>query len=252
MLASLFSRAVGLSLAFTFAANGCVQADVPSATVTERVNIVEHGKGTSAEQLPAVIGTVIPDGEYVVTGAKSRAELTLPSASITRLGANTIFNYSADSNTIDLEAGTILFCKPKSARQLNIKTAAVTAAIVGTTGFVNVHKDAKGHKIFIFGIVEGHATVVVQGQELQVGDGDCLWFSPGVRVKPFSYDLPRYAKSSPLLTAFRSPLPNQAEIDAAVKNKGTALPPDAGQIIYGGDIPALTPVAAAAALNTHD
>ena len=228
----------------------------PAATVTEKVNIVDHGTTTSAKS-PADVGTSIPDGEFLETGPKSRAELTLPSTSITRLGANTVFNYTAESNTVDLESGTILFCKPKQAEPLNIKTAAITAAIVGTTGFVNVHQDAKGHKIFIFGIVEGHATANVNGQNITVGDGDCIWFSPGAKPKPFAYDLPRYVKSSPLLTKFRKTLPNQPYIDAAIgkyndlKKRGFIQEPS-NQIIYGGDIPALSPSAIDSALNARD
>ncbi len=124
-----------------------------SAKVTEAVNVVEHGSNDSATT-PASVGTSIHDGEYLKTESKSRAEMLLPTASITRLGANTIFNYSIESNTVDLQAGTILFCKPKDARQLTIKTAAVTAGITGTTGFVSV-KGTGSKGTYTLGIIEG-------------------------------------------------------------------------------------------------
>ena len=62
---------------------------------------------------PAKVGTTLQDGEYLKTGAKSRAELDLANQSVTRVGANTIFNYTAGNNEVDLQAGTILFSKPK-------------------------------------------------------------------------------------------------------------------------------------------
>ncbi len=106
-----------------------------SATVTEAVNEVSHGSAQASATSPAKSGTRIQDGEYLKTGVKSRAELSLANQSITRLGANTIFNYSVANNEIDLQSGTILFSKPKDGKEMIIKTAAVTAAIVGTTGF---------------------------------------------------------------------------------------------------------------------
>src|SRR5476651_300398 len=60
---------------------------------------------------------------------------------ISRMGANTIFNYSAANNEIDLQAGTILFSKPKDGKQLNIKMASVTAAVVGSTVLAQVKID---------------------------------------------------------------------------------------------------------------
>src|SRR5471032_152683 len=129
-----------------------------AATVTEAVNQVTHGSLQMADTSRAKTGTRLQDGEYLKTGVKSRAELELANQSITRLGANTIFNYSVATNEIDLQAGTILFSKPKDASQMNIKTASVTAAVVGTTGFAQEHG-----KSCIFGLIEGHATLTIGG-----------------------------------------------------------------------------------------
>ena len=78
------------------------------AKVTEAVNVVEHGAQDSSTTSPAPVGTLIHDGEYLETGKSSRAEMLLPSSSITRLGSNTIFNYSVDSNTINCPARNVL------------------------------------------------------------------------------------------------------------------------------------------------
>ena len=140
-----------LASAMTMAIWSPVLAD-QSATVTLAFNTVDYGSKVDATN-PATKGTLIHNGEYLSTKSSSRAELQLPSGSITRLGANTSFNYLVDSNTVDLQEGTILFSKPKDgAPRLNIKTAAVTAGIVGTTGFVSVEG-----KTTVIGLIEGHA-----------------------------------------------------------------------------------------------
>lgn len=218
-------------------------ASAQAAHVTEAVNDVEHGKRSDAITAHADVGTAINDGEYLKTGVKSRAEMKMPSTSITRLGAETIFNYSADSNRVDLQEGTILFCKPKEARQLSIMTAAVTAGITGTTGFVSV--SGEGNKrTYIFGIIEGHATATVtsSGRQIHVGAGEILEFRPGRNPFTFSYDLPRFVKSSPLLHRFKSTLTNQPAIDKAVADydddlsRGFILAPS-NAIDYSGLVP---------------
>lgn len=182
-----------------------------SATVTEAVNQVAHGSMQSAKTFPAKVGTHLQDGEYLKTGVKSRAELELANQSITRLGANTIFNYSLTTNEIDLQAGTVLFSKPKDSQQMTIKTASVTAAIVGTTGFVQV----QGHS-FLFGLVEGHATLTIGGVDYPITAGEILKFNPGSPPQTTTFDVPLFLKTSPLITQFHHPLPGQPAIDQEV------------------------------------
>jgi len=242
-----------LAIAFVLGISPSLEADQP-AKVTEAVNVVEHGSKESATT-PATIGTPVHDGEYLKTGTKSRAEMLLPTASIARLGANTIFNYSVESNTVDLQAGTILFCKPKDARQLNIKTAAVTAGITGTTGFISI-QGSGSKKTCIFGIVEGHAIAHADDHPFLLGAGDILEFKMGTRPFVFAFDLPRFVKSSPLLTKYKGHLTNQSSIDAALAEyqddvrRGFIRPPSHA-IDYSGDIPILSTPAYDSALSNQ-
>ena len=82
-----------VALVLSVGVNRSLAAD-QAATVTEAYNQVNHGSSQSADGSPAKAGTRIHDGEYVKTGVSSRAELQLANQTITRLGANTIFNYS--------------------------------------------------------------------------------------------------------------------------------------------------------------
>jgi hypothetical protein len=181
------------------------------ATVTEAVNQVDHGMTQSSDTQPAKIGTMLGDGEYLKTGVKSRAELELANQSITRLGANTIFNYSAADNQIDLQAGTVLFSKPKDGQQMNIKTAAVTAAIVGTTGFMQRHG-----KSVLFGLIEGKGVLTIGDTTYVVHGGEILKFAPGQPPQIFAFNVPLFMSTSPLITRFHHHLPNQRFIDEEI------------------------------------
>lgn len=88
--------------------------------------------------IPAKVGDTIRGPSSVTTGAQSRAELRFGDNTLTRLGANSIFSLDESSRTVDLEKGTILLQVPKRIGGLptKIRTAAVTAAITGTTVMV--------------------------------------------------------------------------------------------------------------------
>lgn len=178
------------------------------AVVTEAVNQVTHGPSQSVDSAPAPTGTVLQDGEYLKTGGESLAEMKLPNQTVTRLGSNTIFNYSAASNQVDLQAGTVLFSKPKDGQQLNIKTEAVTAAILGTTGFLHVHHHGS-HTSYLFGLIEGKASLKVDGKVFVVHDGELLMFSPGAPPQIIAFNVPLMIKTSPLFTRFGHDLPNE-------------------------------------------
>jgi hypothetical protein len=213
-----------------------------AATVTEAVNQVTHGSSQTADTHPAKAGTRLQDGEYLKTGVKSRAELELANQSITRLGANTIFNYSVATNEIDLQAGTILFSKPKDGKEMTIKTASVTAAVVGTTGFAQVHSHA-----FLFGLVEGNASLTVGGVTYHITAGEILRFTPGGTPQIFFFNIPLFLKTSPLITKYHSRLVNQPYIDKEVAEyddfvaRGFIQPPMEPYFLtdFGGFVPTI-------------
>jgi len=95
IIKAMSKRAISYLFALIAAGASPLLAADSTATVTEAVNQVTHGSSQTADTAPAKPGTHLQDGEYLKTGVKSRAELLLPTQSVTRLGANTIFNYSA-------------------------------------------------------------------------------------------------------------------------------------------------------------
>jgi len=238
---------------------GTVLASADSAaTVTQVYNQVDHGKTQSTDTTPAKVGTVLGDGEYVKTGAQSRAELKLANSSITRLGANTIFNYSASSNQLDLQSGTMLFSKPKDGKPMTVKTAAVTAAIVGTTGFIQ-----KQGNSFMFGLIEGTATLTIGGVDYTITAGQILKFTPGSPPQILAFNVPLLLATSPLITKFPHDLPNEGAIKDEVADyndlvsRGFIQPPQQPYFIaevtgYVPTVPIPGTDSAGQALNLHN
>ncbi len=103
-----------------------------SAEVTAVVNDVKVVDPTKGER-PAGVKDVVRGDVGLKTGLKSRAELLFQDKTLTRLGANTLFSFNQGTRELELERGTMLLQVPKNVGGAKIRTAAVTAAITGTT-----------------------------------------------------------------------------------------------------------------------
>src|SRR4051812_39217124 len=129
-------------------------APLKQARVTQIINDVKLVPG-QAQERPAVVNDEIREGAAVRTGQESRTELTFADLTIARLGANTIFSFDQGSRTVDLGGGAILLRVPKNSGGATINTAAVSAAITGTTLMAEYHKDS----YFKFIMLEGTARI---------------------------------------------------------------------------------------------
>ena len=109
-----------------------VAGPLTSAEVTKiinRVTVIEPAKGDH----PAVLRDVIKDDLGLQTGVRSRSELLFQDNTLTRLGAETFFSFKTGTRDLTLEKGSMLLQVPKGLGGAKIHTAAVTAAITGTT-----------------------------------------------------------------------------------------------------------------------
>lgn len=107
-------------------------APLKSAKVTAAVNDVRVYRD-STTAATAAVGESISGSDDLHTGRRSRAELTFPDQSITRIGANSIFSFRSGSRDMEIKQGSFLLQVPKDAGGATIRTATVTAAITGTT-----------------------------------------------------------------------------------------------------------------------
>src|SRR5437016_4794375 len=153
-----------------------------SAEVTKiinRVGVIEPAKG----ERPAALRDVIKDDLGLQTGAKSRSELLFQDNTLTRVGAETFFSFKTGTRDMTLQRGTMLLQVPKGLGGAKIHTAAVTAAITGTTIMVE-YLPQQSLKVLV---LEGSLRLSITGRF-----GDSLLLQPGkmVIMKPDAKRIP--------------------------------------------------------------
>jgi hypothetical protein len=167
-----------------------------SATVTRVENHVSLGSHGGANERPAVVHDVVQAQTYLFTQDESRAELQFPDRSIVRVGQNTVFSFDANSRTLSLEKGALLFYVPPGSGGGNIKTPSLTAAITGT-----VAKVSRDMIAVLSGSINTPWGVVHAGQAIENVNG---------KIRIFTFD-PSQAMAGELI-AWGGPLPELPEI----------------------------------------
>jgi hypothetical protein len=206
---SVLLAGIGLLTAPVLRAAGTLQ----SAEVTRVYNKVELLAPDQAAK-PAQVGDGITGSTAVQTGNQARAELRFNDESIARLGANSVFSFDRGTRDLNLNEGVILLEVPKNAGGATINTAAVTAAITGTTVMIETHKAAKGGKgIVKFIVLEGTMRLSLNGhlgESILLHAGEMVAFSPGDSSFPAIQivDVAKLTKTSGLMSKQFGPLKN--------------------------------------------
>jgi hypothetical protein len=189
-------------------------APLAQGTFTEIIRNVNKlaPDGTAA---PAAINETVKAPDRVRTGAESRAELTAPDKTITRIGANTVFAFDTSQRVLHLDQGSVLFHAPKGAGGGTIKSGGASAAILGTTIIVSATPGG-GFKLIA---LEGTAKATLEnGKKASVKAGQLVYVLPG--GKGFSdiltVNLGKLAANSQLVSGFSQPLPSVDLINAAI------------------------------------
>jgi hypothetical protein len=171
----------------------------------------------------AQIGEVIRGQTAVATGAKSRAELKFPDQTLSRLGSNTVFRLDQGARELELRQGVILLQVPKSLGGAKIKTAAVTAAVTGTT--VMLEYQPNGYIKAI--VLEGEMDLFLKDRPSQfrtIKAGDMIITRPDADVipVPVQVDLQRLMQTLKLITdpSF-TPLGNSDDLGGAISDQQT-------------------------------
>lgn len=116
-------------------------AQKKEARVTQIIRDV-HLLPPGASPRPASLNDYVVTGTAVRTGTDSRTELTFADQTLTRLGANSVFSFSAGGKNFDLANGAMLICVPKESGTTQVKVGGATAAVTGFTAMFEHH--AKG------------------------------------------------------------------------------------------------------------
>ena len=207
-----------------FSAQQSTAGPLTSAEVTKiinRVSVIDPAKGGH----PATIRDIIKDDLGLQTGAKSRSELLFQDNTLTRLGAETFFSFKTGTRDMTLEKGSMLLQVPKGLGGAKIHTAAVTAAITGTT-------------IMMEYIPKQYIKVLVLEGSLRLSrngaPGDSVVLRPGKMVimrpdankipDPVDVNLEHIVKTSPLVNfPGGDTLPSMLLIQAAINDQAKEL-----------------------------
>jgi hypothetical protein len=202
-------------IAATRLANADPLKEARVSQVIQDVRVLE----AHAAPHPAAVNDKVTLGSAVRTGVESRAELTFNDLTITRLGANTIFSFTAGARQAELTQGTILLQVKPGAPAVRANTTAVTVAVMGGTALLSTGPPTK------FMVLEGIGTIYPLGhpeKAVTVHGGEMVIAEGGHISKPEKFDVKLVLETSPLFLDF-PPLANLPLILAVVDQQQAEL-----------------------------
>ncbi len=201
-----------------------IAGPLTSAEVTKvinRVSVIDPAKGTHQ----AVLRDVIKDNLALQTGARSRSELLFQDNTLTRIGAETFFSFKTGTRDMTLEKGSMLLQVPKGLGGATIHTAAVTAAITGTTIMMEY---SPGQYLKVL-VLEGSLRLSRNGSfgnSLVLHAGKMVIMRPDAKKipDPIDIDLAEIVRTSILVNFPGSKvLPSMPLIQAAITDQAKAV-----------------------------
>jgi hypothetical protein len=187
--------------------------------IVKEVNVV--AAATKAAQ-PAAVHDLVKAPDLVRTGPESRAELTAPDQSITRVGANTVFSFEPTGRNLNLEKGSVLFHSPAGKGGGSIRSGGAAAAVLGTTLIVS-STGSGGFKVIL---LEGKGKVTLpNGKSVTLTAGQLVFVLPGqTDFGPvLDINLGKLVDGSQLVNGFSNPLASLPLIRQAVKKQDQRL-----------------------------
>ena len=184
-------------IVLSFGSGAAVHAVTPytQATVSRLQNKVSYGDTANRATRNARVTDVVKASTYLLTETDARAELKYDDGSIVRIGQNTVFTFEADTRSLSLEKGSLVFYIPKGSGGGTVRTASITAAITGTIGKVTEN---------LIAILEGEITLIPSGRKVPAGYFAKANLDGTISIAQFDIDK---ALGGTLLK-FGGPLPN--------------------------------------------
>jgi FecR protein len=197
-------------------------APLTESTFTEVVKDVNVVQASTKAAAPANVSEIVKAPDLVRTGPASRAELTAPDQTITRVGANTVFSFEPSGRNIDLERGNVLFHSPAGKGGGSIRSGGAAAAVLGTTLIVS----STGNGGFKVILLEGHGTVTLpNGKSVTLKAGQLVFVLPGQgNFGPvLEINLGKLVGGSTLVNGFSHPLSSLSLIQDAIDDQNKKL-----------------------------
>ncbi len=217
-------------------AGGLTQARITK--IVNEVSVVD----SSSQPRRAELQDVIKDQIGLKTGIKSRSELLFEDQTLTRIGPESYFSFKSGTRDMTLEQGTMLLQVPKGLGGARIRTAAITAAVTGTTILLE-HRPKQNIKVLV---LEGSLRLSANGtfgDSVLLEAGKMVIMRPDAKriPDPVSIDLKKLMKTSSLVKMGgkgKPALPSVAliekEIEIQAQNKVGDSLVDTNLVILGG------------------
>jgi len=198
-------------------------ASFTEAEFTRLFNEVKVLKSNVAPR-DAVVGGQIDAVTSVATGEDSRAEMRFPDKSLTRLGANSRFTLRGDKRTLELDEGVMLLQVPKKMGGAKVRTAAVTAAVTGTTVLFEY---VKGGFVKLI-VIEGSVDLYFNDKPgvfktVNAGEMIIMQVDSNFIPDPVDVDLNLLLRTSKLISADDVGTPNLKQVAEAAKEQSSKL-----------------------------
>jgi len=193
-------------------------APLNQSTFTEIIKEVNVVPAATKAATPARVSEVVKAPDLVRTGPASRAELTAPDQTITRVGANTVFSFEPTGRNLNLQQGSVLFHSPTGKGGGSIRSGGASAAVLGTTLIVAA-TDNGGFKVIL---LEGKGRVTLaNGDAATLNAGQMVFVLPGTGgLSPvLDINLGKLVAGSALVTGFSHDLPSTPKIHTAVERQ---------------------------------
>jgi hypothetical protein len=218
--------AVGLSLP-VFA------APLTQSTFSEVVKDVNVVAADTKAATPAQVSAVVKAPDLVRTGPESRAELTAPDQTITRVGANSVFSFEPQGRSLDLQQGSVLFYSPKGNGGGTVTSGGASAAVLGSTMICVAGPDGSFKTILLEG-KHGCTVTLKDGKTVTLHNGQMVVVLPGGQAfsQVLNIDLAKLVKTSLLVNGFNNPLGSIPLINIAINDQqhGSGTPGSPGTV----------------------
>ena len=209
---------LSLCLGCIFVVSTSQAVDFKKSKVTQVVNDVQIISAADQKQKSAVVNDVFTMPDILRTGPASRAELVADDATVTRVGANTIFSFDPANRTIDLKQGSLLFHSPHGKGGGTIHTGSATASVLGSTLIVTTTASG-GFKVLA---LEDEAEIkFLNGLKIKLQPGQMTFVLPGGNaISPIIiFRLDDLIGNSQLVKGFSKNLPSLPLILEQVKHQ---------------------------------
>lgn len=198
-----------------------VAAPLTENTFTEIIREV-NTLSAAGNPTTAKLNDLLKSPDRVRTGPESRAELTAPDNTLTRVGANTVFCFSDSGRTLNLDRGNLLFHSPKGQGGGTIKSGGASAAVLGTTLIVSATTDGEFKVIML----EGSGSVTLpNGKTVTLKAGQMVFVAAGGTEfsRVMDINLEKLVAGSLLVNGFNHPLPSAPLIQDAVRKQHSLI-----------------------------